>query len=92
MLRDQLFSGLFSKHIAILTRETTLCVILRKSDEYNLLNQYLNSPLRWVHQMGFKRDVAKKSYYADGHERPDQQHYRSQVIKDYLTRIEPRCH
>jgi hypothetical protein len=82
MLRDELVSGLVPKQIAILMIDTTL-VVLQESDKYKLLNQYLNSPpsyskvLRWVHQMGFKRDTAKKSSYVDGHERPEQQHHRS---------------
>ena len=41
---------------------------------------------------GIQKRCCKKLYYVDGHERPEQQHHRSQFIKDYLTRIERRCH
>ncbi len=64
MLRDELVLSLFPKHISIVMSDTTFTA-LQESDEYKLLNQYLNSPpsystvLRWVHGMGFKRDIAK---------------------------------
>ena len=51
-----------------------------------------STALKWMHAMGFKRDTAKKCYYVDGHEKPEQQKHRSKFLDEYLTRIEPRCH
>jgi hypothetical protein len=45
-----------------------------------------------MHAMGFKQDMAKKCYYVEGHEKPEQQKHRSKFLDEYLTRIEPRCH
>ena len=42
--------------------------------------------------MGFEQDSTKKSYYVDGHEKPEQVLHRAQFNKTYLTEIEPRCH
>ena len=68
------------------------------SQEYMLLSKYSHQPLsyytirRWVCWMGFEQDSTKKSYYVDGHEKPEQVLHRAQFIKTYLTEIEPRCH
>ena len=46
--------------------------------EYMVLSKYSHQPpsydtiRRWVRWMGFEQDSTKKSYYVDGHEKPDQ--------------------
>jgi hypothetical protein len=47
---------------------------------------------RWMHAMGFTRDLSRKTYYVDGHEKPEQQEHRAKFITTYMTEIEPRCH
>jgi hypothetical protein len=48
------------------------------SPEYMPLSKYSHQPPSygmtrwWVHWMGFERDSTKKSYYVDGHEKPEQ--------------------
>ena len=37
-----------------------------------------------MHFLGFKYEVRKKSYYVDGHERPDTVMYRKRFVKRYL--------
>ena len=46
---------------------------------------------RWVKYLGFKVEKAKKCYYVDGHEFPEQKKARVDMSKMYLMDIEPRC-
>ena len=83
---------LFQKYVSKATDigETSL--------EYMLLSKYSHQPPSyetihwWVCWMGFEWDSTTKSYYVDGHEKPDQVLHWAQFMKTYLTEIKPRCH
>ena len=68
------------------------------SEECKLVDRYLANPpsystvVRWVAYLGFKRETAKKCYYVDGHEYPEQIEHRSKLTEEYLTELEPRSH
>ncbi|KAI2514285.1 hypothetical protein MHU86_178 [Fragilaria crotonensis] len=63
-----------------------------------LLSVYLESPIslsttwRWLRRLGFSYDARKKTFFVDGHERPNVVFHRNQFCKDYLSKLEPRCH
>jgi hypothetical protein len=63
-----------------------------------LLRRYLQSPIssstiwRWLHALGFSYSARKKTFFVDGHERQDVVVRRNEFCKEYLTKIEPRCH
>ena len=63
-----------------------------------LLAFYIESPIsisttwRWLRRLGFSYDSRKKTFFVDGHERPDVVFHRNHFCKDYLSRLEPRCH
>ena len=63
-----------------------------------LLNLYLESPIslsttwRWLRRLGFSYDARKKTFFVDGHERPNVVFNRNQFCKDYLSKFKPRCH
>jgi hypothetical protein len=98
MLRDEMVKNLLSKHMDEFKQDVEAGIRTEHSDEYKRLERYLSQPpaystvVKWVHSLGFKGDSAKKSYYVDGHEKPEQQEHRAQFINQYLTKIEPRCH
>ena len=98
MLWEELICHLISKHMNALKQSIDAGIARADCDQYKLLDRYLSNPssystvLNWMHAMGFKRDSAKKSYYVYGQEKPEQQKHRAQFIKQYLTKIEPRCH
>mmetsp|Transcript_383 Transcript_383/g.861 ORF Transcript_383/g.861 Transcript_383/m.861 type:complete len:956 (-) Transcript_383:398-3265(-) len=68
------------------------------SDEYKLVAKYVDTPpsystvLRWVGYLGFKRELAKKCYYVDGHEYPEQLRHRAWFTTEYLSKLEVRSH
>ena len=68
------------------------------SDEYKLVARYKDRPpsystvLRWVGYLGFKRELAKKCYYVDGHEYPEQLKHRAWFTDEYLRVLEFRSH
>ena len=63
-----------------------------------LLNAYIGSPIslsttwRWLRRLGFSYDARKKTFFVDGHEREDVVFRRNEFCKEYLTKIERRCH
>jgi hypothetical protein len=63
-----------------------------------LLKAYLDSPIsltttwRWLHRLGFHYDNRKKSFFVDGHERPDVVCRRNEFCSKYLSTLEPRTH
>ena len=63
-----------------------------------LLRVYLESPIslsttwRWLRRLGFTYDTRKKSFFVDGHERPNVIFRRNEFCTLYLTKLEPRAH
>jgi len=63
-----------------------------------LLKHYTTSPIslstawRWIRRLGFSYDNRKKTFFVDGHERPNVVFHRNQFCKEYLAKLEPRCH
>jgi hypothetical protein len=85
LFRDEIVTNLLPKHLEILRKEGQQ---YNNSNELHLLEGYANKPpsvatvLRWMHDLGFKRDSAKKSYYVDGHEKPEQakKHFTYKIV------------
>ena len=44
----------------------------------------------WIDRLGFKCSARKKTYYVNGHERPDNVQYRTEYLKMYFY-YEIRC-
>jgi hypothetical protein len=63
-----------------------------------ILKAYLDSPIsltttwRWLRRLGFHYDNRKKSFFVDGHERPDVVFRRNEFCSKYLSNLEPRTH
>jgi hypothetical protein len=63
-----------------------------------LLQSYLERPIsitttwRWLKRLGFSYSHRKKSFFVDGHERPDVIFKRNEFCTHYLTELEPRMH
>ncbi|KAI2509402.1 hypothetical protein MHU86_5035 [Fragilaria crotonensis] len=63
-----------------------------------LLQVYLEFPIsltttwRWLRRFGFSYDARKKSFFVDGHERPNVVFKRNEFCTLYLTKLEPRAH
>ena len=63
-----------------------------------LLPFYLETPIsisttwRWLKRLGFNHDARKKSFFVDGHERPNVVFRRNEFCTTYLTKHEPRTH
>ena len=63
-----------------------------------LLQGYIESPIsisttwRWLRRLGFGHDRNKKSFFVDGHERPDVVYHRNEFCANYLSKLEPRTH
>ncbi|KAI2509854.1 hypothetical protein MHU86_4565 [Fragilaria crotonensis] len=63
-----------------------------------LLQTYLDSPIsltttwRWLRRLGFHYDSRKKSFFVDGHERPNVVFHRNEFCTKYLSKLEPRTH
>jgi hypothetical protein len=64
-----------------------------------LLQLYLGLPIsltttwQWLRRLGFHYDNRKKSFFVDGHERPDVVFYRgNDFCSKYLSKLEPRTH
>ena len=68
------------------------------SPGYHLLQQFEEKPAtygqvyRWVKYLGYTMDGQKKSYYVDGHEKPEQREHRNLLTAKYLAELEPYCH
>ena len=97
MLRDEIVVNLLPKHVAGVEDEIAKGLLLQGCEEQTLLQRYTNDPpsyrvvLSWVKSIGFYRDSVKKSYYSDGHEKPEQKKHRSYHTSLYLSEIEPLC-
>ena len=95
MLRDKLISMIIPRQITKLIQDQLLS---KESKEYKLIEHLTSKPpayatvWKWIHTVGFKQDTAKKYYYIDGHEKPEQQKHRSKFINEHVSEIEPRCH
>lgn len=63
-----------------------------------LLQVYIECPIslsttwRWLRRIGFSYDTRKKSFFVDGHERPNVVFRRNEFFTLYLTKLEPRTH
>jgi hypothetical protein len=64
----------------------------------SILQDYLDSPIsistawRWLRRLGFSYDTRKKSFFVDGHERPNVVFKRNEFCTRYLSKLEPRTH
>ena len=58
--------------------------------QYGLTKLCLGTIYKWMHHFGFKYSVSKKTYYVDGHERPEVVAYRKKYVTEYLQ-DELRC-
>ena len=59
--------------------------------QYGIHGLCLNTIYNWMSMFGFKYSPIKKTYYVDGHERPETVAYRKQYCSKYLHN-EIRCH
>jgi hypothetical protein len=63
-----------------------------------LIQLYLDFPIsisttwRWLQHLGFSYDNRKKSFFVDGHERPNVVFRRNEFCTLYLSKLEPRTH
>jgi hypothetical protein len=63
-----------------------------------LLQSYVERPIsitttwRWLKRLGFSYSHRKKSFFVDGHERPDVIFKRNEFCTLYLRELEPRMH
>ena len=53
-------------------------------EEHGLTNLCKKTVLNWMTTMGFKYSPKQKSYYVDGHERPEVVSHRKQYVSDYV--------
>jgi transposase len=58
--------------------------------QFGLKNLHMETVPTWLHQLGFRYRPHKKSYYVDGHEKPDTVTYQKNFIKRYLCEYEPQ--
>ena len=59
--------------------------------QYSLTKLSMDTVYSWLQSFGFKYCPSKKSYYVDGHEKPDTVTYRKTYVSKYLH-DEIRCH
>ena len=84
--------------IPALIKEAKKTPDYESSTGYLLLQKYDEKPpnysqvYRWVKYLGFSMDTQKKTYYVDGHERPEQREHRDKLTAKYLAELEPYCH
>ena len=57
---------------------------------YRLKTICIRTICNWMDKLGFKFSVRKKTYYVDGHERPDNVQYRKEYLQRYFS-YEFRC-
>ncbi|KAI2499926.1 hypothetical protein MHU86_14547 [Fragilaria crotonensis] len=63
-----------------------------------LLSRYIEHPIsisttwRWLRRLGYRHDNRKKSFFVDGHERPDVVFYCNDFCTNYLSKLEPRTY
>ena len=53
-------------------------------EDHGLTNLCQKTVLNWMTTMGFKYSPKQKSYYVDGHERPEVVSHRKQYVSDYV--------
>ncbi len=81
MLRDKIIAKLLPKHVAEMRERVTNGQLTQGCDEQTLLQRYTKVPpsykvvLSWIKSIGFYCDSVKKSYYSDGHEKPEQKNH-----------------
>ena len=69
-----------------------------KQIQDSLLQVYLECPIsisttwRWLRRLGFSYDTRKKSFFVDGHERPNVVFRRNEFCLLYLSKLEPKTH
>ena len=69
-----------------------------KQIQDSLLQVYLEYPIsisttwRWLRRLGFSYDTRKKSFFVDGHERPNVVCRRNEFCLLYLSKLEPKKH
>ena len=67
-------------------------------EEKNHGGNYIDSPIslstiwHWLRRLGFLYNSRKKTFLVDGNKRPNVVFNRHQFCKDYLWKLEPRCH
>jgi hypothetical protein len=82
-------------HHATLQESTTSTSLKR---ECVLLKGYVDTPIswatsrRWLQRLGYHYDLRKKTFFVDGHERPNVVAHRNEFCTRYLTCLEPRTH
>ena len=70
----------------------------RKTIRECLLQAYIETPVsvtttrRWLRCLGFHHDSRKKSFFVDGHERPDVVCHRIEFCSNYFSKLEHRTH
>ena len=60
-------------------------------EENGLSKLAIPTVYRWIRRLGFKYQVRKKCYYVDTHEKPENQRYRKDFIRQY-RKLEMRMH
>jgi hypothetical protein len=64
----------------------------------SILMAYNDKPIsmstvwRWLKRLGFDYCSRRKSFFVDGHERPDVVLYRNEFCTNYLSKLEPQTH
>jgi hypothetical protein len=67
-----------------------------KTIKDSILMAYNDKPIsmstawRWLKRLGFNHCSRRKSFFVDGHERPDVVFYRNEFCTNYLSKLEPR--
>jgi hypothetical protein len=97
MLKDKIIAKLLPKHVAEIGGRVSSGQLPQGCEEQTLFQRYTEVPLShkvvlsWVKSIGFYRDSVKKSYYSDGHKKPEQKNHRSRHTHQYLAKMEPLC-
>jgi hypothetical protein len=67
---------------------STQFIIMQRYEEKGISE---TTAWRWMRRLGFRYDNTKKTFYVDGHERPDVVVHRNWYTTEYLSVLEPRC-
>ena len=74
--------------------DTTMAI----TKELTLLKAARDNPIsltttwRWLQRLYFHYDIRKKSFFVDGHERPNVVVHRNEFCNNYLSKLESRTH
>jgi hypothetical protein len=52
--------------------------------ENQLTKLSMTTVFRWMGRLGFKYETRQKTYYVDGHEKPETKKYRKTMVSQYL--------